>query len=105
MQLREQVASYIDREGLLEPGQSLVVGVSGGPDSLCLLDCLIRLNYRIIVAHFDHQLRAESEEEAEFVGRVASAYGVPFELGRGPVVRRKQSYEEAARLYRYRFLA
>jgi tRNA(Ile)-lysidine synthase len=105
MRLSEQVASYIDREGLLEHRQSLVVGVSGGPDSLCLLDCLIRLNYRIVVAHFDHQLRAESEEEAEFVGQVASAYGVPFELGRGPVVRRKQSSEEAARLYRYRFLA
>ncbi|GMR10604.1 MAG: tRNA lysidine(34) synthetase TilS [Anaerolineae bacterium] len=105
MHLSERVANYIDQEALLAPKQSLVVGVSGGPDSLCLLHCLFRLNYRIVVAHFDHQLRPESAEEAEFVRRLAAAYGVPFELGRGPIVRGKQSLEEAARLYRYRFLA
>lgn len=96
---------FIDREALLEPRQSLVVGVSGGSDSLCLLDCLVRSNYRPVVAHFDHQLRETSAEEAGFVRRVAESYGVPFELGQGPVEGGKQSLEEAARLHRYRFLA
>jgi len=105
MSIREQVENFIDREALLEPGQSLVVGVSGGPDSLCLLDCLVDSNYRPVVAHFDHQLRETSVAEAAFVRRVAEDYGVPFELGQGPDLRVKQSLEEAARLYRYRFLA
>ncbi|MFQ5922984.1 MAG: tRNA lysidine(34) synthetase TilS [Anaerolineales bacterium] len=103
--ISERVAAYIEREALLEPRQSLVIGVSGGPDSLCLLDCLFRLSFQPVVAHFDHQLRAESAEEADFVRQIADSYGVPFELGRGPIVRDKQSLEEAARLYRYRFLA
>ena len=105
MHLSERVATYIEQEGLLEPRQSLVVGVSGGPDSLCLLDCLVRLSFQPVVGHFDHQLRAESAEEADFVRQIADSYGVSFELGRGPDVRNKQSLEEAARLYRYRFLA
>ena len=105
MRVIEQVEIYIDREALLKPRQSLVVGVSGGPDSLCLLDCLIRLNYRPVVAHFDHRLRETSAEEADFVRQVADTYGVPFELGEGTVDGAKQSLEEAARHYRYRFLA
>ena len=105
MSLNRRVANIIDREALLGPGQSLVVGVSGGPDSLCLLDCLFRLKYRPVVAHFDHQIRAESAEEADFVEQIADSYGVPFELGLGPIVSSNQSREEAARLHRYRFLA
>jgi tRNA(Ile)-lysidine synthase len=104
MHLSERVANYIDHEALLEPGQRLVVGVSGGPDSLCLLDCLIQLDFRPTVAHFDHRLRPESAEEAEFVSELAKSYGVPFELGQGPVSTQRHSVEEAARLYRYRFL-
>lgn len=105
MRVIEQVEIYIDREALLRARQSLIVGVSGGPDSLCLLDCLIRLNYRPVVAHFDHRLRETSAEEADFVRQVADTYGVPFELGEGTVDGAKQSLEEAARHYRYRFLA
>jgi tRNA(Ile)-lysidine synthase len=105
MHLSARVATYIDQETLLDPGQRLVVGVSGGPDSLCLLDCLIRLDFHPVVAHFDHQLREESSEEAEFVSQLADAYGIPFELGQGQVRSEKQSLEEAARLHRYQFLA
>ena len=107
MDTYQQVADFIHRERLLQPGQRLVAGVSGGPDSLCLLDCLHRLGYQIIVAHLDHQLRPESAEEATFVQHVAQTYGVlavlePWDIGAqvGP----GSSVEEAARLARYRFL-
>jgi tRNA(Ile)-lysidine synthase len=92
----------------LEPGRPLVAGVSGGPDSLCLLDILHRLGYAPVVAHFDHQLRPDSGQDAARVGLIAKNYGLPFVLGGldvGAFAReRKLSIEEAARMARYRFL-
>jgi tRNA(Ile)-lysidine synthase len=107
MDTYQQVADFIHQERLLQPGQRLVAGVSGGPDSLCLLDCLNRLGYQIIVAHLDHQLRPESAEEATFVQRVAQTYGVLAVIDRwdkGATVGPGSSIEEVARLARYRFL-
>jgi tRNA(Ile)-lysidine synthase len=103
--LTERVAAFIEGETLLEPGQSLIVGVSGGPDSLCLLDCLHTLGFRPVVAHFDHQLRPESGADGEFVRQAADTYGFPFELGRPPESGGELFSEEKARIHRYRFLA
>ena len=92
----------------LEPGRPLVVGVSGGPDSLCLLDILQRLGYTPAAAHFDHQLRPDSAQDARRVGLIAQNYGLPFVLGSLDVAafarQHKLSIEEAARIARYRFL-
>ena len=52
----------------LQKGHKLIVGVSGGLDSMALLSLLISTNYfDISVAHIDHQLRSESHEDAIFV--------------------------------------
>jgi tRNA(Ile)-lysidine synthase len=87
----------------------VVIGVSGGPDSLCLLHLASqfpRLN--LIVAHFDHRLRPAGELEAEFVRRIADGLGLPFVNGAAEVrlhaATHKLSLEEAARTLRYRFL-
>lgn len=107
MELYQQVADFIQHENMLQPGQRLVVGVSGGPDSVCLLDCLNRLGYRIIVAHLDHQLRPDSSDEAAYVHRIAQSYGLEVKIERqdvGAAVRAGSSIEEAARLIRYGFL-
>ncbi len=107
MLITEQVAAFIRRERLLSPGQPVVVGVSGGPDSLCLLDCLQRLGHPILVAHLDHRLRAGSWREAEFVLREARRRGLPCTVERVPLHSLRQrgsSTEEAARIARYRFL-
>ena len=104
MNLSGRVGDYIRREALLEPGQDVVVGVSGGPDSLCLLDCLNQLEYRPIVAHFDHRLRADSAQDAEFVREVARSYRLPYHLGRGDVIEAGGGIEQAARQLRYRHL-
>lgn len=86
----------------------VLVGVSGGPDSLCLLDLLVQLGYMVVVVHVDHGLRAEAVDEAERVRRVAQAYGVPFRLERFDVRKiaelERLSIEEAARQVRYRSL-
>lgn len=80
-----------------------VVAVSGGIDSVVLLDMLVQENeHELIVAHFDHGIRSDSAADARFVEALARHYGLPFvsqraELGEG-------ASEEIARRYRYAFL-
>jgi len=107
MLIGERVAAYIARERLLAPGERVVVAVSGGADSLCLLDCLDRLGYPIVVAHLDHRLRRGSWREALFVLSQARRRGLPAVVERADTARllqRGASLEEAARELRYRFL-
>jgi tRNA(Ile)-lysidine synthase len=86
----------------------LVVGVSGGPDSMCLLDALARLEIPLIVAHFDHSLRPDSQRDAQVVRAAAQRLKLPFVLSRQNVAdyaaRMHLSVEEAARILRYQFL-
>jgi tRNA(Ile)-lysidine synthase len=96
------------RDCALEPGRPLVVGVSGGADSLALADCLADLGYPVIVAHFDHRLRTESQADLAFVQGYALAKGLPFVSAEGDVSffagDHALSIEEAARQMRYAFL-
>lgn len=89
-------------------GKPLLVGVSGGPDSICLLDCLQCLGFPIIVAHFDHQLRPESKSDLEFVAAEAGRRRLKFVSGNSDVrsyaEEKHLSIEEAARQARYDFL-
>ena len=86
----------------------ILVGVSGGPDSLCLLDLLVTTKRPLIVAHFNHQLRPESDQEAEHVQDLAQRYALPFVSASQDVKsfasENSFSLEEAARKARYRFL-
>ncbi len=92
----------------LDPAQPVLAGVSGGPDSLCLLDILHQAGYRVIVAHFNHRLRPQADREADSVSGLASQLGLPF-VSDGADVQayadeHALSLEEAARLLRYQFL-
>ena len=94
-------------------GATLVVAVSGGPDSLALLLGLAELravlNLRLHVAHFNHHLRADSDDDATFVQNLARSLDLNVTIGDGNVRdmarRRRLGIEEAARHERYRFLA
>jgi len=94
-------------------GAGLLVGVSGGADSLALLHGLAQiaepLDLRLVVAHFDHQLRPESGADARFVEEVARSLGLPARIGSADVValarERGMGIEEAARQARLRFFA
>jgi tRNA(Ile)-lysidine synthase len=107
--LLEKARNSIERYGMLRGGEKVLVAVSGGPDSLVLLDVLWRLrdscNLYLEVFHVDHALRPDSAAEAEYVGRVAETYRLPFHYERvavkldGP--RGRMSPEEAAREARY----
>jgi tRNA(Ile)-lysidine synthase len=108
LRMFDDLSSILRNQCHLEPERTLLVAVSGGPDSLCLLHALWSLGYPIIVAHFDHSLRPESEAEAEAVRGYARQMSLACVVGKEDVqaVARTQglSLEEAARTARYRFL-
>ena len=110
--LVEKAARYIEQHRLLERGDRLLVAVSGGPDSLCLLHVLRALAPRydldLIIAHLDHGIRPEARREAEAVRSLAAAWSLPFEGAAidVPAYRsgRRVSASEASRIVRFRFL-
>ena len=88
----------------------MLVGVSGGRDSIALLHWLHARGFRkLIVCHLDHSLRAESRADAKFVATLAARLGLVYESTRSNVAsiakRRKLSIESAAREARYKFFA
>jgi tRNA(Ile)-lysidine synthase len=91
---------------VIEP--PIVVGVSGGTDSMVLLHAMMANEYAPIAAHFNHKLREESDLEAEFVKSYCLNAGLPFREGAGDVrayaEENSLSIEEAARILRYQFL-
>ncbi|HEC33239.1 MAG TPA: tRNA lysidine(34) synthetase TilS [Chloroflexi bacterium] len=114
MDLLAQVRDFMRRHALLAVGDGVVVGVSGGPDSLCLLHLLIRLQepyrLRLHVAHLHHGARGEeADADADFVADLARRWGLPATVAKRDVPAiaqaHKLAFEEAARRIRYAFLA
>ena len=115
----EKIATYIDQHRLFPESGTIIVAVSGGADSLCLLHVLNRLcgsrpearypAVRLHVAHLNHKLRGEaSYQDAAFIVQLADSWGLPVTIGEIDVpalVRQEgRSLEDAARTARYRFL-
>ncbi len=114
MDLFDAVRRYSARHHLFAPGDALVVGVSGGPDSVALLDLLRRLaeswDLRLHVAHLHHGIRgADADADAAFVAALAERWGLPYTVGHAdlPEIARQEqlALEEACRRVRYAFLA
>jgi tRNA(Ile)-lysidine synthase len=114
IKLESKVIDFIQRHRLISPGEIVVVGVSGGADSVCLLHVLAKwqkeLGTKLHVAHLNHQLRGvESEADAKYVSDLAGSLGIPIIVGKQDVAayraERNCSIEEAARELRYAFLA
>lgn len=111
--LLEHVRDFMHRHRMVQAGEKVLVAVSGGPDSVALLDILNRLQeelaIRLHVAHLNHGLRgSDSDEDARFVEALCSDLGMPFTGGvedvRAFVRKQGLSVEEGARILRYRFL-
>jgi len=111
--LEQRVLGFIEQHHLVSGGEKLLVAVSGGPDSVCLLHILVKLQEelkaKLHVAHLNHQLRgAESEADADYVSDLARQWGIPVTIERrdvtGHQARQRLSLEEAAREVRYSFL-
>lgn len=113
-ELVQRIEQNIVERGLLRQGQSVLIAVSGGVDSMTLLEVLRQLaprhGWRLIVAHFNHQLRgAGSDADEELARHTADQLGLPWVAGRADVRsfarRHKLSIEMAARRLRHEFLA
>jgi tRNA(Ile)-lysidine synthase len=110
----QRVIDFIRKQSLISAGDKLVVAVSGGADSVCMLHILAQhcrdLGVELHAAHLNHQLRgAESDADAFYVSDLAHKLGVPATIERWDVAayhdRKGGSLEEAAREIRYGFLA
>jgi tRNA(Ile)-lysidine synthase len=82
----ERVTATARKHEMFLPGEIVLVSVSGGPDSVCLLHSLERLRrlfrIRLEVFHFDHRLRRDSAKDADYVRRAAEKLKLPFHLER-----------------------
>jgi len=112
--LEQRVINFIQQHNLFSAGDKLVVAVSGGADSICLLHILMQrraeLAIELHVAHLNHQLRgAESDSDAKYVSDLAHKLGIPATIEHLDVIayhaQKGGSLEEAAREARYSFLA
>lgn len=113
MVLIDKVRQTIKKYDMLRLGDRVVVGVSGGPDSVVLLHILLELreemNLSLHVAHLNHKLRSkEADKDAQFVELLAKKFKLPFTVKVVDVAgfskKKKLTLEEAARQKRYDFL-
>lgn len=103
--------AFSREHSLFAPGDTVVVAVSGGADSVALLDILSslpELQLKLVVAHLNHSLRgAESDEDERFVAGFAASRDIPFVAGKVDVhslsLRERLSLEDAGRRARYEF--
>ena len=109
--LVQAVRRSLDSACLSRPGVTAVAALSGGPDSVALLDALLRATkksgMRVVAAHLDHALRPDSGADARFCEELCDRMKVGLRSGRtrpSAKALREGGLEEAARLTRYSFL-
>ena len=106
----EKVFAYIKEHHMIAPGEKIVVGVSGGADSVCLLflllACAERIPLSLAVVHVNHGIRDDAEADARYVETLCRQNGIPFFLTsldvRTLAAEEKCSEEDAGRRGRYR---
>ena len=113
--MKNKVLKTIKKYNLIENGDKLVLGVSGGPDSIAMLNILndlriekdIELDFNIVVAHINHMIRDEAIEDENFVKKFCEEKGIEFYSKSIDVKKlantNKISTEEAGRNARYDF--
>jgi len=110
MSLSKKVKNFIHTQNLLKRGDKVIIGVSGGADSICLADILAKIQFdlgiTLIIAHFNHNLRKGSLRDQKFVKKFADKMSIPYiakqwQRKKGSVLR--NSVEQAARDKRLQF--
>lgn len=99
----EQILDAINKYNLLSKDESVLVGFSGGSDSVCLLSVLHNLGYNVIAAHMNHGMRESAVRDMEFCKAFCSARNIPLEIKTMPPGTLKS--EDGARKARYDFFA
>lgn len=109
--MEERILQTINKYNLIESGDKIVLGVSGGPDSVCMLVSLNKLkeklNFEIVVAHINHGIRENAKLDEEYVLKMCETLGVKcFVLHRNvkeEAEKQKRGLEEMGRIIRYDF--
>lgn len=109
--LHEKLLKTIQKYNLIQKQDKIVIGVSGGPDSMCLLDSLYclkeKLDIEIVVAHVNHMIRKEAEEETAYVKSYCEEHTIPCFIKKVEVIalakEQKLGTEEMGRKIRYEF--
>ena len=109
--LKEQVLKTIKKYNLINQNDKIICGVSGGPDSICMLDILKdlkkELNFEIIVCHVNHLIREEAISDEKYVENYCKENEIKCYIKRIDVKNyannNKQGTEEAGRTVRYEF--
>ena len=111
--MKEKVLDIINKYNLIEDGDKLVIGVSGGPDSITLLNVLLEIknekaiNFEMVVCHVNHMLREEAVQDEEYVLEFCKKYNIECFIKRIEVEKiarqEKIGTEEAGRNARYEF--
>lgn len=86
----------------LNKENKVILACSGGPDSMCLLDLLIKNGFKVVVAHVNHKIRIESDDEYVFLKKYCKEKNVIFEginYESGSI----KNFHNDARIYRYNF--
>ena len=110
-EIENRIKVYIDKHQLIQKGDRIVVGVSGGADSMMLLHYLYQHQHEygisIVAAHIHHGVREEAEEDANYVKEICKEWSIPFHIHYCKVkeiaVKKGITEEEAGRLERYNF--
>ncbi len=105
-----KVLNYVKEYQMIEAGDMVVAGISGGADSVCLLFVLLEIRKKIPftlrAVHVNHKIRPDASEDADYVRELCKRQGVPFHLVEEDVEGRAKEYgistEEAGRRIRYR---
>ena len=109
--LKEEVLKTIETYNLIEMNDKIVIGVSGGPDSICLLHVLYglkeKLGIEIVVAHVNHMLRDVADLETEYVQNFCKKLGIQCYVKKADILEisktQKKGTEEVGRQIRYDF--
>ncbi|OGS56141.1 MAG: tRNA lysidine(34) synthetase TilS, partial [Elusimicrobia bacterium RIFOXYB2_FULL_62_6] len=110
----DKIGAHCRKHRLFRDGDPVLLAVSGGPDSVMMLDFFSKLarsrRLKLAIAHLNHKLRgADSDRDEAFVKKLGAAYGLPVFTAKADVAasarRHKLSVEHAARRSRYDFLA
>ena len=109
--VEEKILETITKYGLIKEGDKIVVAVSGGPDSMCLVDnlCMLRekLNFELVVAHVNHGIRKNSTIDEEYVENYCKVNQIEYFILHSNIPKiskeEKIGLEEAGRNVRYNF--
>lgn len=111
--LEKEILNTVKKYNLIEQNDTIICGISGGPDSMCMLDNLRKikenniLNFELIVAHVNHQIREEADQDEEYVINYCKKHNIKNYVKRVDVKKyannNKQGTEEAGRNIRYDF--